>query len=181
MSRFDSPAKEATPARGVDVIDPLRGLAALSVAWFHFTHGSPDYLPEGWLKSTGTYGWMGVEVFFVISGFVLPFSMYAGGYRFQTRWVTFVKKRLTRLEPPYIAFLSILLVLVLLFLSSHAPGFSGQQPHLRISDLLQHLAYLNAFTGGDWLDPVYWTLAVEFQFYFAVSLLFPLLVSKILG
>lgn len=170
------PRTSGTHRRRIDVIDPLRGIAALSVAWFHFTHGSPTYLPEGWLKSSGTYGWLGVEVFFVISGFVLPFSMYAGGYRLRQHWLTFFKKRLTRLEPPYIA--SILLALLLIFLSSRAPGFHGQQPRLRLSDVLQHIAYLNAFTGGDWLNPVYWTLAVEFQFYFAVSLLFPLLVSK---
>jgi len=174
-SRHSSRTSEPS-GRRIDVIDPLRGIAALSVAWFHFTHGSPTYLPEGWLKSSGTYGWMGVEVFFVISGFVLPFSMYAGGYRLRQHWLTFFKKRLTRLEPPYLV--SILVALLLIFLSARAPGFHGQQPRLRISDVLQHIAYLNAFTGGDWLNPVYWTLAVEFQFYFAVSLLFPLLVSK---
>lgn len=176
MTETDFQAAQTRRFRRVDVIDPLRGIAAMAVAWFHFTHGAPRFLPDGWLKSTGTYGWMGVEIFFVISGFVLPFSMYAGGYHLTQHWFTFFKKRLTRLEPPYL--LSILLVLALLFLSSHTPGFAGQSPRLRLPDLLAHVAYLNAFTGGDWVNPVYWTLAVEFQFYLTISLAFPVLVHK---
>ena len=159
----------------ISIIDPLRGIAALSVAWFHFTHGSPAFLHEGWLKATGTYGWAGVDVFFVISGFVLPYSMYRGGYRVQNHWVTFFKKRLTRLEPPYLA--SVLLTLLLLFLASRVPGFAGAPIHLKYADILQHIAYLNAFTGGAWLNPVYWTLAVEFQFYLTISFLFPLFIA----
>lgn len=178
----DAPARgvpepaAATPPRRIDIIDPLRAFAAMAVAWFHFTHGAPTFLPDGWLKSSGTYGWMGVEMFFVISGFVLPFSMYSAGYRLSRHWVTFFKKRLTRLEPPYIV--SIVLTLSLLFASALIPGYRGQAPQIRVVDVLEHVAYVNAFTGGTWLNPVYWTLAVEFQFYLSISLALPLIVSK---
>ena len=43
-----------TESARVDILDPLRGLAALAVAWFHFTFGS-ELLADGWLKSTGAY------------------------------------------------------------------------------------------------------------------------------
>jgi peptidoglycan/LPS O-acetylase OafA/YrhL len=50
------------------VIDLLRGLAALLVCYFHFTTNNSyygNYLPDGnWLKVSGKYGWLGVEMFF---------------------------------------------------------------------------------------------------------------------
>ena len=51
-------------------IDQLRGLAALSVAWFHLTNQYDD-----WVALSGSRGWLGVEAFFVISGFVIPLSL----------------------------------------------------------------------------------------------------------
>src|SRR5438874_1620600 len=93
----------------IAILDPLRGLAALGVAWFHFTHGNPVFLPTGTLKASGQYGWTGVAAFFVISGFVLPYSMHRAGYRVRSHWRTFALKRLIRLDPPYLA--SILLAL----------------------------------------------------------------------
>lgn len=46
-------------------LDALRGLASLAVCWFHLTLS--EALPA-WLRLSGAYGWLGVEVFFVISG-----------------------------------------------------------------------------------------------------------------
>ena len=54
----------------IEIIGALRGLAALSVAWFHFTNGG-DLLQSGWLKASGAYGWLGVELFFVVKVFLL--------------------------------------------------------------------------------------------------------------
>jgi peptidoglycan/LPS O-acetylase OafA/YrhL len=41
-----------------------------------------------------------------------------------------------------------------------------------------HLGYLTAFFGREWLNPSYWTLAIEFQYYLALGLVFPLLFGK---
>jgi peptidoglycan/LPS O-acetylase OafA/YrhL len=38
-----------------------------------------------------------------------------------------------------------------------------------------HLGYLNAFFNYDWIVALYWTLAIEFQFYLSIGLLFPLI------
>src|SRR5260370_41397871 len=80
-----APVESATTGQGkgtprVEIVDPLRGLAALAVAWFHFTNGS-GFVKTEWLQASGEYGWLGVDVFFVISGFVIPHSMYCGGYQ----------------------------------------------------------------------------------------------------
>lgn len=162
----------ASTHRRVDILDPLRALASLAVAWFHFTQGG-SLLPEGWLKSTGTYGWAGVEAFFVISGFVLPLSLYRGGYRLRSHMPTFVLKRIVRLDPPYIV--TIAMVIILAYLSGLAPGFAGDSFRVSWTDVLLHLGYLNAFFDRAWLNPVFWTLAVEFQFYILIALAFPAL------
>lgn len=155
----------------IEVMDALRGCAALSVVWFHLTNGSGLY--AGWIKASGSYGWLGVEAFFVISGFVIPYSMYRGHYRGLSDAGTFMLKRLARLEPPYLA--SLLLTVGLLYASSKTPGFHGPTADISLERVLLHLGYLNVFFARDWFNPVYWTLAVEFQFYLAMILLFPLL------
>lgn len=102
--------------------------------------------------------------------------MHMGGFRLHRDLGRFISKRLLRLEPPYLA--SIVLVLVLLFLSSHTPGFRGQQPEVTVTQVLLHLAYLNAFFGDRWLSPVYWTLAIEFQYYLLACFSYPLMFSS---
>lgn len=161
------------PGARVEILEPLRGLAALAVAWFHFSNGGNLVDAGTWLQTTGAGGWRGVEVFFVISGFILPFSMHRAGYRFPTDAGRFVAKRVVRLDPPYVA--GIAVVLLLWYGSALAPGFQGTAPTVTWPQLLAHLGYLNAFLGYEWLNPVFWTLAVEFQFYLLVALAYPLL------
>jgi peptidoglycan/LPS O-acetylase OafA/YrhL len=62
------------------VLDMLRGIASFAVCWFHLTNGNVAFLPAGILKSSGAYGWLGVEVFFVISGFVIPYALERSRY-----------------------------------------------------------------------------------------------------
>src|SRR5689334_14543570 len=85
----------------ISTVDSLRGIASLAVCWFHLTNGNPSFLTGGPLKSSGTYGWLGVEMFFVISGFVIPYSLHKAGYDLKS-FGTFVAKRIIRLDPPYL-------------------------------------------------------------------------------
>ena len=108
----------------------------------------------------------------VLSGFIIPWSMHQSRYGFANMG-TFLLKRLARIEPPYI--LSIVLVLVLGWASMYTPGYKGAAFAPSIPNILAHLGYVNYFTNQPWLQPVYWTLAVEFLFYISMALLFPLL------
>lgn len=153
-------------------LDCLRGLAAFAVLWFHLTNGNTGFLPQGVLKSSGSYGWLGVEVFFVISGFILPYALQRAGYQ-SADFFRFVWKRILRLDPPYIV--CIALILFLNFASTLAPGFRGQPFQFDLAQVLLHLGYLNAFFNYEWVNVVFWTLAIEFQFYLLVALLFPLI------
>lgn len=154
------------PAR-IQIVELLRGLAAVSVAWFHLTSAHRDT----WVAASGAYGWLGVEIFFVISGFIVPYSMHLifDTYRLHHAPV-FLVRRVIRLEPAYIA--SLVLVLTLYYLSSLAPGFQGVKQHYSVEQFLFHFFYLIPFTDYQWLQPVYWTLAYEFAFYVFMSLTF---------
>lgn len=157
------------------ILDTLRGVASLAVCWFHLTsfkYNTPDGHLYALLKETGLYGWLGVEIFFVISGFVLPYSLYRAGYRLGD-YPVFVVKRLVRLDPPYLATVAGLLAY------AFAYGlFKGEPPLVEglpvtYPRVLLHLCYANAFFKYEWLNPSFWTLAIEFQYYLLLGLVFP--------
>lgn len=149
-------------------------MAALAVCMFHFSCGNREFLSLGDpIKTVGSFGWLGVEAFFVISGFVIPYSLFLRGYCLRDS-TSFFTRRIKRLEPPYLG--CILLVIILHGLSSLAPGFAGGSLNLTWQRLLAHFGYLNAILDYGWLNPVFWTLAIEFQYYIFMALLFPILV-----
>lgn len=156
----------------IEIIDPLRGIAAILVTWFHMTNTYSD----GFVKLSGQYGWLGLEIFFVISGFIIPYAMYRSGYEIKKDYGRFLLKRILRIEPPYI--IAMLFTLALLYLSSFAPGFQGNAPDISATHVFLHFGYLNGIFGYSWFSPVFWTLAIEFQFYLFISLIFPLMITK---
>ena len=147
----------------------------MSVCWFHLTNGNPAFLPDGFWKLSGMWGWAGVEVFFVISGFIIPFTLWQSGYRLKN-YARFILKRIIRLDPPYL--LSILLTIALAYVSLLYPGFKGKPPAYSLTQIALHLGFVNVFFGYPWVNVVYWSLALEFQYYLLIGLIFPLLVSK---
>lgn len=168
--RFNPLVKEI-PSIGL-----LRGIASAMVCYFHLAYGNPNFLPpESIVRQSGEWGWTGVQVFFIISGFVIPYSMFVSRYTPSKVWI-FIKKRIVRIEPPYL--LSIVLLLLLNYLSSLVPSYKGAPFELDWKNIASHVAYLNIFTGDKWLQDVYWTLAVEFQYYLLIALVYGLITSK---
>jgi peptidoglycan/LPS O-acetylase OafA/YrhL len=160
--------EQVRTADHITTIDCLRGIAALAVCCCHL-------LAIGAWKSTVEYGWLGVYVFFVVSGFIVPYSLARGGYALAA-YPRFLAKRIARLDPPYLV--SIALTILLHYISYQFPQFKGQPPHYTVPQVLLHLGYLNSFFGGNWILIVYWTLGIEFQYYLIVGLIYPLLISK---
>jgi len=148
------------------LLDPLRFGAAVGVAIFHQMFwswawvsigvpGSERYVAADVLYPSAAaftwFGWVGVEIFFVISGFVIANSASKASP------TEFLLGRVLRLYPAvWIAATASFLVLVL-FGSGKASEFI--------------LPYIHAMTlvpkgvTGQWLDGVYWTLAAEMAFY----------------
>jgi len=112
-------------------------------------------------------------MFFVISGFVIPFSMAQSGYKLKDIH-RFLLRRFIRIEIPY--FISIMLMILIenIFSLKNGAGFSVQP--LRI---LYHIIFTIPFSHYQWYNPIFWTLAIEFQFYVLIAFLYPLVTSRI--
>ena len=157
----------------IETIETLRGIASLMVCLYHLTKSNLPFLGSAEiLVSVFAYGWLGVEIFFVLSGFIIPYSMIKSGYRIRN-FFTFLAKRCIRIEPPYI--LSILLVVVLGFISVFMPGYKEGTFSLNLGQIVSHVAYLPVHLGFEWLSPVYWSLEAEFHYYILIALILPFL------
>ncbi|MES2431357.1 MAG: acyltransferase [Bacteroidota bacterium] len=162
----------------IAIVQTIRGLAALSVCLFHFKEGDliknfPKEELSGFMNvflAIISKGWVGVEVFFVLSGFIIVYSMVKGNYQVAD-FFKFFSKRCLRIEPPYL--LSIVVVLVLGYLSTKAPGFKGEPFVFDPLNILAHLGYLPEILGFKWLQPIYWSLEAEFHYYILIGLLLP--------
>jgi peptidoglycan/LPS O-acetylase OafA/YrhL len=170
----------ADSSQRVEGLEFLRGLASLAVCWFHLTrfhYNVPDQRVYHLVRQTGDYGWLGVEAFFVISGFVIPYSLYRARYRIRD-FFTYLARRIVRLDPPYFAAIALILLLALVSsLHSGRPAMIEEQP-IGWTRVLLHLGYLNMFTSYPWLNPGFWTLAIEMQYYLLMGLVFPLVVAR---
>lgn len=103
---MSEPLLHLSEPKHIPVLYHLRGLAATSVCLFHFSNGEGGFLnAHDPIKQVGSFGWLGVEAFFVISGFVVPYSLHIRSrtsYRPSDAF-DFIGRRLRRLEPPYLA------------------------------------------------------------------------------
>ena len=149
----------------IEILDAWRGLAALSVCFYHFGRG----LPDGFFKEACTFGNLGVDVFFVISGFVIPLWLdRAGG-----SWgdiPLFLWKRFIRLYPAFL--FASLCSLGLWWGSGLIPGFRGEPVGISGTGALANLFFLCDIVGQPWIVPVSWSLAIEWQYYLAAAVSF---------
>ncbi len=137
-------------------LDALRALAALNLVAFHFTHVYQAKFgfvtPLGFEWPFGAYG---VEMFFILSGYVNSMSLLRRG-----KPVDFVAARLIRIVPIFL--LAILANVAILTLPPHAPaGVSWGQ-------WIANLTLMPRVFGYECIDPVMWTLQIEMMFYAAL-------------
>ncbi len=162
--------------RHVPILDSLRAIAALSVCLFHFICTVIGFIDSKVILDVFYYGHYGVQMFFVISGFVIPWSLYHSSYVIKN-YFTFVIKRIIRLEPLYIV--SLMCAIAHTYIRMRSPHYNGVDTTPNLTQIVLHIGYLIPFFKSQhWIRPVYWTLAIEFQYYLSIGLLFPLIVSK---
>ncbi len=137
----------------VGEIDALRGLAAVSVVLFHFTTRIEELYPMGAAPTfSAPHGHYGVNLFFIISGYVIFMTLQ------RTRQpMDFVVSRFSRLFPAY------WVAVLLTFAITHALGLPGKL--VSATDALGNLLMLHNLLGIPHVDGVYWTLEVELLFY----------------
>ncbi|MCW2885178.1 MAG: Peptidoglycan/LPS O-acetylase OafA/YrhL [Streptosporangiaceae bacterium] len=174
MVRSGSPDRSLTsPRRGerggrLSELDLLRFLAAVAVMLHHFT-GVRYYSPWGDARKVfpelapfTSFGYLGVQFFFIISGFVIVMSAW---HRTPGE---FASSRFVRLFPAY--WFSVALALLIYLGSGLASGYpvSKEGPLTRF---LPNLTMLQDGIGAPESESAYWTLWVELHFYALVALL----------
>jgi peptidoglycan/LPS O-acetylase OafA/YrhL len=158
----------------VPILDSLRAVAALSVCFYHFVCGPVNFISNRNITNLFGFGAYGVQLFFVISGFIIPWSVYYKGYMLKN-YFKFLLKRFVRLEPPYIV--SMILILCILLTRKYYTNVPDIR-QLSLNQVLLHFGYLIPFSSYKWLLDVYWTLAIEFQFYIFMGLFYFIIISK---
>jgi peptidoglycan/LPS O-acetylase OafA/YrhL len=151
------PAPEAAPAYlGLDLIRFwAAGLVVLyHLCFYHWTYGTAAPAPEFRLELEplapfASTGWVGVPIFFVISGVVIAAS--ATG----RHWADFVRRRALRLYPAAWICGSI----------TAATSLLVGEPHV----LVRYFKSMALSPTGPWIDEVFWTLGVEIVFYAYVA------------
>jgi len=146
------------------------------VLWHHFVIYSgfePSVPLDDILWQTGSVGWVGVDLFFVLSGFLITGILYdsrsAGRY-----YVNFFGRRALRILPLYYVFLTITFLIVPAFMDD---GTADQLT----GDQVWFWSYLVNFKIAidGWANPThlghFWSLAIEEQFY----LIWPLVVRML--
>ena len=154
------------------IIHTLRGFSAVGICLYHYVCCTTGYVGPGIVFDTFALLALNVQIFFVISAMVIPISMINAQYRIQD-FFTFVYKRALRIEPPYL--ISLLIAAAYLNLRNYIPGSASVDLAPGWDELLMHIGYLVPFfEDARWINPVYWSLSVEFQYYILLGLLFPL-------
>lgn len=143
-------------------LDLMRVLAVAAVAWFHFgfrmqATGEAGPLVSGDPGIFARYGYLGVSVFFAISGYVISIST-EGRDPFG-----FAVARVARLWPTFILCMSLTALVTLA-----VPGFAFS---VTLPQYLANLTMLPPFLGQPYVDGAYWSIVAEILFYAWVGLL----------
>ena len=141
-------------------LDGLRGLAALAVVFYHYTYrydkiyGHSFEVPE-WFN----YGKFGVQIFFMISGFVIYWTISRS-----EKPLDFIWSRFSRLYPVYWA--SLIITFATLFIFT----LPGREQYF--NTFLANFMMIHEYFGYQHIDGSYWTLTLELAFYFWVLTIF---------
>jgi len=161
--------------RKLAALDGIRGLAVLTVMMSHFERFLPNAAAVAPLKTLFAYGWSGVDLFFVLSGFLIT------GILMQTKtslnyFRSFYARRVLRIFPIYYATLVVVFAVIAI-----VPGIQNVPP---ADQRWTYFAYLENWIPlwtGAWPPNVlghFWSLAVEEQFYLVWPLCVLLLTQR---
>lgn len=175
---MDFSIKSTSKVSRIAELDGLRGIAILSVVLMHYFYNPDPNLkgPIHQIQRIFALGWSGVDLFFVLSGFLIG-GILMDQRRSPSYFKTFYLRRAFRILPVYYLWICLFIAFVLVggpLLRAHT--HSGQLPALNF-DIYQHFLFLqnlwevNYTTLAYWWFSPTWSLAVEEQFYLVAPLL----------
>lgn len=146
----------------LEIVDYFRFAAALMVVAYHYlfagiANGKVDSISQSAAVSIAKYGYLGVDFFFLISGFVIAVSATGKTAR------QFAVGRALRLYPAFWA--------GVLVTATVAAFLGGVQMSVTVPQVLANLTMVPEYFGQAPVDGVYWTLVLELKFYALVCLL----------
>jgi peptidoglycan/LPS O-acetylase OafA/YrhL len=155
----------------IAVLDGFRALAILMVIFFHYFSRWIGLYPYGDKYDFFNYGKMGVQFFFIISGFVILYTLER-----TSDFITFWKKRMIRLFPSML----IASLITYLFFNLFDTDFLYPVSHY-FKNVLASITFIspdllssvfNRIVDFDYISGSYWSLWPEIQFYFFVSVIY---------
>ncbi len=170
-----APRVEVAPGGRVPVLDGFRGLAILFVMLFHFWHIGVTTGPRLWehvYANSVSWGWAGVDLFFVLSGFLITGILYDSRHD-EHYYRVFYARRTVRIFPLYYGFLFAFYAIVPYTLGLlHHPEYSPVYD-TTTTKLFAWTYSLNWLIGWKTMHAAsvsiqhFWSLAIEEQFYLA--------------
>lgn len=155
-------------------LDFFRSIAILLVFFYHFyvvVGASKITTGISFLDTVFLTGWIGVDLFFVLSGFLLTYSIYKSIKNKSFSLKKYFQRRFLRIAPAYYLALFISLIITPIYFTSPS-GLLNIGAHL----LFIHNFWRN-FHGG--ILGVGWTLGIEMQFYLLVPFLVMIFFKKL--
>jgi peptidoglycan/LPS O-acetylase OafA/YrhL len=151
-------------------LDGVRGIAVLAVMAFHFSGPFGSAFPYEWLMKLVSTGWAGVDLFFVLSGFLITRILLNTRGR-QHFFRNFYARRALRILPVYVLVVGGFFWIALPFAHVH-----GKITQLSLHEQAWYWLFLeNWRVGLNYNDgaeiPHLWSVAVEEQFYLMWSLM----------
>jgi peptidoglycan/LPS O-acetylase OafA/YrhL len=156
----DKSGEKHTMTERLRFVDGLRGIAALLVMLYHYV-GRVDLPSLHVLK----LGYLGVGIFFVLSGFVI--TMTVSGHNLTFGFLgRFAARRAIRLDIPYWGSIAIIVLI-----AAFGAKYGAKAPMPTLDQLGAHMIYAQDFLGYGAISAVYWSLCFEVQFYLFLVLL----------
>ncbi|BDI31988.1 hypothetical protein CCAX7_40390 [Capsulimonas corticalis] len=176
-AKVSSARRPEAAAHRLDYVDSLRAIAALLVVFDHVfmtNYPLPQRPAAGWGSHVYwlAYGHFGVALFIILSGFCLMLPVIRHDGHLKGGFLSFLKRRIGRIIPPY--YLSMGIILLLGATIMRPVGLTWDRTGQgSLLDVALHLTMLHHLTPNNWatINTPYWSLAVEWWIYFAFPLL----------
>ena len=147
----------------LNLVQVLRGIASLLVVLLHTTVNAKEIFKKDFLGGFFSFGGAGVDIFFVLSGFIITYTS-AKGLTQPGKMLPFLRRRFVRIFPTYWIIITLFILLQLAL-----PSFYKTHYDFTISNICSTIFLL---PGHPMVNGVSWTMSYELFFYALFSLAF---------
>lgn len=157
-------------------LDGIRAIAVIAVILRHYTSPFTSVLNDagwGWrlYASIANLGWVGVDIFFVLSGYLITNMLINNPIHSWHSYLNFVNRRIWRLIPAYLACLLIFSLIALMLVPNSKVLNNSLSLWTMTSNFQSAFIHRTALMDGHFNLVHFWSLAVEWHFYLLLPVL----------